>query len=421
MKNEIIAGLDLGSTKTVCMIAKMKENAAPELEGIGISKTKGFKNGIVTSIDEATESIILAVSEAEREANVKLTGAFVGITGSHIKGESSKGMISVTRAPTREITEEDVSQIIDQAASVKIPADREIIQKISQSFTVDDHIGIKNPVGLDGNRLEGNIYIITGAESVVQNICKVVNRAGLEVKEIILQSLASSYSVLDQDEKELSCAVIDVGGGTTDCVIFNEGQIKDVFTVALGGIDITNDISIGLAITRADAETIKTTNGVARSELAGNEVVKVQKFNRSGEQLVEKRAIASIIAPRVEEILGLVNRKLRYTNSETLPSAVVLTGGAAKMVGIDGLAERIFGIPVRIGSPNTIEVSTEEEREKIRVPSYASAIGLLIYGMMNQDTNHKKKGSNKYKGMGTRESKPWILKLGNKMGDWLLK
>lgn len=408
MKNEIIAGLDLGSTKVVCMIGKVKDptSSRPEIVGVGISKSNGFKNGIITGLDDATETIRMAVYEAEQQANVKLNELYIGIMGNHIKGENSRGVVSISRED-KEITHEDVKQLIEQALSVKIPVDRQIIHTIPQEFIVDDQTGIKDPVGLDGSRLEGGIYIITGATSVVQNIRKAINKAGFKVREFILQSIASSYAILSPDEREIGCMVIDIGGGTTDSIIFQNGIIKDTFTVPLGGVDVTNDISIGLTISRQEAEEVKLKYGVARSELAGNEVIRIRKFNKNGEQTVERRKLASIIAPRVEEIFGLVNRKLRYMDLDTLPSGIVLTGGTAKMTGIEGLAERIFGVPVKVGVPNTVEEISEE----IKNQSYVTAIGLIIYGATYK--NNKR--------MGKESSKSWILRMGKRLEDWLLK
>lgn len=406
MKNEIIAGLDLGTTKVVCGIAKVKDHSIPEVVGIGIAKSRGFKNGIITSIADATSSIRTAIHTAEQQASVKLTELYAGIAGNHIRGEHSKSVVSISRQD-KEITEEDVKQLIEQAVSVKIPADREIIHTIPQEFIVDDQTGIKDPIGLNGNRLEGSIYIITGASSVVQNICKAINKAGFKVREFILQSVASSYAVLEPDERELGCMVIDVGGGTTDAVIFQDGIIKDTFTITLGGVDVTNDISIGLTISRQNAEEIKIRYGVARSELAGNEVMRIQKFNKNEEQTIERKRLASIIAPRVEEIFGLVNRKLRYMDLDTLPSGIVLVGGTAKMTGIEGLAERIFGVPVKVGSPNTLEGLPEQ----IKDSAYATVVGLIIYGATHKNN----------RGMGKNSSKPWISRVGKRLEEWFLK
>jgi cell division protein FtsA len=406
MKNETIAGLDLGSTKVVCAIAKLKEDAAPELIGVGISKSRGFKNGIVTSLKEATESIGAAVHEAAKVANVKLFELYVGISGNHLQGENSRGMISISRQG-KEITEEDVRQVIEQAASVKIPADRKIIRTIPQEFVVDGQTGIKDPVGLEGSRIEGDIYLITGAASIVQNISKAVARAGFKVREMIPQSIASSYAVLASDDKEFGCMVIDIGDGTTDGVVFQGNNIRDTFTVTLGGADVTSDISIGLAVPRLHAEDIKLEYGVARSELAGQGEMKIRRPGQEGEETVERKMLASIIAPRMEEIFGLVNRKLRYMDLDSLPSGLVLTGGTAKMTGINGLAERIFGVPAKMGSPNTVEGLSEEMRD----PAYATSIGLLIYGM-NHRNNER---------MAQDLRKPVFSKFGKKIEDWLMK
>lgn len=414
MRSEIIAGLDLGSSKISCMIAKI-ENLTPdkpEIVGVGISKFKGLKNGIVTALEETAEAIRAAVSEAERQASVKLTELYVGITGEHIKGENSIGLVNISRG-NREITIGDVRQLIEQATSVNIQTDRDLLHAVPQEYIVDTNPGIKNPVGMYGNRLEGRIYMITGTTSVVQNICKAINKAGFKVREFILQSIASSYAILESDEKEFGCMVIDIGRSTTDGVVFQKSVIKDIFTIPLGSVNVTNDISIGLGISRQEAEEIKINYGVAHSEFAGNEMVKIRKFNKNVEQMIEKRNLASIIAPRVEEILGMVNERLKYTDLDTFSSGIVITGGMAKMKGIEEIAERIFGIPVRIGIISPIG----EFNEEIKDPSYASIVGLIIYGAIHGGAIHSK---NNNKEMGKYSSTHWMSKMGKRIGDWLL-
>jgi cell division protein FtsA len=388
------------------MIAKARQGLAPEIVGVGISKSKGLKNGVITSLEYASESINEAVNEAEKQANVKLSELYVGIAGNYIKGETSRGIVTISR-PEREITYEDVHQVIEQATFLPIPANREIIDAIPQEFIVDDQPGIKDPVGMNGNRLEATVYVITGVSSAVQNICKAINRAGFKVREIILQSMASSYAVLEPDDMELGCMVVDIGGGTTDGVVFYEGSVRDTFTINLGGMDVTNDISIGLTVSRHEAEEIKIKYGVANMKLSRNDTIRVEKIDKKGEQLIERKKIASIITPRVEEIFGLVSRRLRYTDLELLPSGIILTGGMAKMPGIEETAERILGVPVKVGILNAMEGLTDEVMDL----SFSSAIGLITYGVTHKES----------RAMGKDSGKPFIWRVTERMKRWLLE
>ena len=443
MKNEIIAGLDLGTSKVTCMIAKISPvlyengtNPGPEIIGVGISESKGLSNGIVINLERATESIKTAISTAEKNAGVKLTELYTAITGAHIRGESSRGVTSISRSD-KEITPADVSHVIDQAQAIKVPMDRSIIHSIPQEFILDDQPGIHDPIGMNANRLEGNIYIITGATTAVQNITKSVNRAGFKVRDIVLQPIASSYAVLDPDEQELGCVLIDMGGGTTDVAVFYNGGIHDILSLPLGGADITNDISIGLSTPRRIAEQIKLKHGVARSDLAHElpprprttntnpELIKIQKLGHNSEQVIEKKLLASIIAPRIEEIFALLRQKLTNngrlpTNDrglfyyDFLPSGIILTGGTAKMPGITGLAERVFGIPAKIGVPNTIDVNQYKD------PSFATSVGLIIYGSLNNQLPTMNRRSQTIS-MGKFSKTPLITTVSNRVRKWLLE
>lgn len=420
MKNEIIAGLDIGSSKVTCLIAKVnsdkvgtdRSDRMPEIIGTGIARSQGIAHGFVVNLEHAANSIKTAVQEAEKRSNVKLSEVYLSIAASHIRGESARGVVSISRQD-KEVTHDDVAQVIQQAVAIKVPLDRQIIHTLPQEFILDDLPRIQNPVGMSANRLEGNIYIITGSATAIQNICKAVHHAGIKPREIVLQSIASAYAVLSRDEQELGCMLIDIGEGTTDTAVFYNGAIHDTITLPLGGADITNDISIGLLISRAQAEEIKINYGVARSELASSDTFKIHGNN--GDRTIEKTTLAQILAPRIEEIFGILHRSLKYAEYlDLLPSGVVLTGGTAKTQGITGLAERVFRIPAKIGSPNTVEGIEPELRD----PAFASAIGLIIYGASNDKHTLKQ-----VQGMGkpTRSSASALGRFSNRMKRWLLE
>jgi cell division protein FtsA len=367
---------------------------------MGESKIRGFKDGVVTSLEEITKCIKEVVSHAEHEASVKLTDLYVGIGGSHIKGKNSKGRISISAS---EITANDIKQVIKQATSTEIPQGHQIIHAIPQEFFIDKQKGIKNPIGLTGKELNGSVFIITGNASCVQNISKAINKTGLNYREFVLHSIASSYSVVEPDEKELGCMVVDIGGATTDGIIFQNGNIKDIFTIGIGGNDVTNDISIGLGISRKEAEEIKLKYGIASPELVGNEKIKEIKSKQSA----ERKFLASIIRARVEEIFELVNQRIKYTELESLPSGVILTGGAVKLREIRGVAEEIFGMPVKIGIPNGIESADK----KIKEPSYSASMGLIIYSATHMTG----------KGMGKKRIGPSVSRFAQRIKRFLLE
>ena len=381
-KEDLIVGLDLGTTKISACIAEVNEKDEINVVGVGTTPSFGLRRGVVVNLDKTVQGIKQAVGEAELMAGVKVDNVVVGIAGDHIKSFNSRGVIAVSRTDEG-ITNEDIKRVIEQAKAVTIPMDRKIVHVLPQDYTVDDQVGIKEPVGMAGIRLEAEVHIVTAAVTAIQNIIKSIERAGLSVRDIVLQPYASSFAVLDDEEKELGVCLIDIGGGTTDFAIFFEGSIRHTSVVGLGGVNITNDIAIGLRTPRAQAEEIKKRYGVALASLVdSNEMMKVPGVGGRKEREVSRQILASIIEPRVEEIFNLVEREIKKSGfDDRLTAGIVLTGGTAKMEGLDQLAERIFDLPVKRGVPKGVVGLTDA----ISDPVYAAGIGLIIYGYKHRE------------------------------------
>ena len=380
MREKHIVGLDLGTTKIACIIAQVGDTGAAEVVGVGITPSHGLRRGVVTDLEEAADSIRAAVDEAEHGAGIKVEEVYTGIAGDHIRSMNSKGVVAISR-PNREITQDDINRVIEQAKTVSIPLDREIVHIIPQEFIVDDERGIRNPAGMAGMKLEVEVHIVTGAATSALNIYKSVEKAGLVVKGLVLQPLASSYAVLEPEEKELGVVLVDIGGGTTDVAIFYNGSIRESFVIGLGGVNVTNDIAFGLRTPRTCAEEIKKKKGVALTSMANKSLIEVPGVGGRGKREIKKEELANIIELRIEEIFAIVHKRIEESGfADLLPGGVVLTGGTAKMPGIDRLGEDIFGLPVKIGVPKGVEGLDDS----IRDPIHATGIGLILHGVYNE-------------------------------------
>jgi len=373
----MIVGLDLGTTKIATIVAEVDPENNLRVVGVGTSPSDGLRRGVVVNLDKTVQSIVKAVEEAELMAGVKVEAVYAGIAGDHIRSINSKGVIAVSRQGN-EITKQDVERVIEQAKAVAIPMDREIIHVIPQDFIVDDQHGIRDPVGMSGVRLEAEVHIVTGAVTSAQNIYKSIERAGLRVIDLVLQPLASSLSVLNDDERELGTALLDVGGGTTDLALFFEGSIRHTAVIGLGGNNVTNDIAIGLRTPAAQAELLKKKQGCAMQALVKqDEIIKVPGVGGREEREVSRQVLASIIEPRMEEIFSLTQREIKRTDyADLLAAGVVLTGGTASMQGMAELAEQIFNLPVRIGYPQGVGGLVDSVKD----PIHATGVGLVLYG-----------------------------------------
>ena len=391
MESNMFVGLDIGTTKIACIITELGEDGLLKVLGVGISPSDGLRKGAVVDIAKTVNSIKKAVEEAELMAGVDVDAVWVGIAGNHVKDINSTG----TAIIDKEVKREDIERVINSAKAVNISKDREILHIIPQEFVVDDQRGIKDPLGMCGVRLETKVHIITGAIASAQNIMKCVQDAGLKVIDLVLEPLASSYAVLEKDEKELGVALIDIGGGTTDVAIYFDDSIRHSAVVTFGGSNVTKDIAMGLGTPVEKAEEIKKAKGCAYLPLLrGNEFITVPGgLGGHEDREVSREVLVSIIEPRVEEILSHVLREIKRTEyADMLGAGVVLTGGGSLMEGVRDKAETIFQMPVKLGVPNRFGGLTEAARS----PAHATGIGLCMYAaeVSGGDKKGKKGGGN---------------------------
>jgi len=374
-KNLLVA-LDIGTSKVACLVAELGADGSLEILGMGSHPSRGLKKGVVVNIEATVAAIQRALEEAELMADCKIASAYVGIAGSHIRSFNSTGMVAVK---DREVGVIDVERAIETARAVNIPTDQQILHVLRQEFIIDGQEDVREPIGMSGVRLEVKVHIVTGAVSAAQNIIKCVRRCGIEVKDLILQPLASSRAVLSEDEKDLGVCLLDIGGGTTDIAVFTHGAIRHTAVVPIAGDQITNDIAMALRTPTADAETIKIRHGVALRQLADpNQMLEVPGIGERGTRSLSRQTLAEVIEPRVEELYSLVQQALRDSGfEELLSSGIVLTGGSAVMQGMVELGEEIFHMPVRIGVPRYAGGLADV----VRTPRYATAVGLLLEGV----------------------------------------
>ena len=404
-KTNVIVGLDLGTTKTCVIVGEITDQGV-DIIGIGSYPSEGLRKGVVVNIDSTVEAIKKAVDEAEHMSGCEISSVYAGIAGGHIKGQNSLGIVAVKG---REVDEEDVQRAIEASKAIAIPTDREILHTLPQNFIVDDQDGIRDPVGMSGVRLEAKVHIVTGAVTSIQNIVKSVNRVGLEINEIILEQIASSEAVLSNDEKDLGVALIDIGGGTTDIAVFTAGSVKHTAILPVGGNYLTSDIATGLRTPLADAEKIKIKYGCAFSALiAKEETIEVPSVGGREPREVSRQILGRIVAPRMEEILTLAYKEIVKSGYEDILAAgVVLTGGTALLKGITELAEQIFNMPVRRGSPTGIGGLNDV----VNSPMYATGVGLVLYGSKHISKNAFIQGSGSLFVNMFKKIKKWFLEF----------
>lgn len=375
----LIVGLDVGTTKVIALVGEASSESHIEVIGMGSYPSHGLKRGVVVNIESTIQSIKHAVQDAELMAGCQIHSAYAGIAGSHIRSLNSHGMVAIR---DKEVFPLDVERVIGAAKAVAIPADQKIIHVLPQEFVIDDQAGIREPIGMSGVRLEAKVHIVTGAVSAAQNIFKCVQRCELEVEDIILEQLASSYAVLTDDEKELGVCMIDIGGGTTDIAVFTGGAIFHTAVIPIAGDQVTNDIAIALRIPTKYAEEIKIKYG-ASLPISGenNETICIPSVNHRSSREISKRVLSEVIHARYEELFTLVLTELkRYGLEDLIPSGVVITGGASQMEGAVELAESVFRMPVRIGVPQHVKGLLDI----LGNPIYSTSVGLLLYGYRQQ-------------------------------------
>jgi len=379
---EIITGLDIGTTKIGVIIAEAEEHSQPKIIGVGTAPSEGLRKGVVVNLEKTVRSIENAMEHAEQMAGIKVDQVYVGIAGDHIRSYNGRGVVAVA-GPDNEITEDDVRRVIDAAKAVVMPIDREIIHIIPQEFIVDDQRGIKDPLGMSGVRLETEVHIVTGAITSAQNICRSVERADVDVKDLVLEPLASSYSILSEDEKELGVVVMDMGGGTTDIAMFFEGCIRHTAVVALGGGNVTNDIALCLRTPLDQAEMVKVKYGCALPDLIEEKekTIDIPGVGGRPPRKVAQELLVDIIHPRMEEIFRLAAGEIRKSEFANLMTAgIVITGGGALIKGAVELAEEVFDMPVKLGIPKGFSGLIDLAKS----PIHATGVGLIMYALAHR-------------------------------------
>lgn len=377
-RDDLIVGLDIGTTKICCVVGEVAESGL-NVVGVGVAPSMGLRKGVVVNIENTVASIKKAVEEAEMMAGCEINSVYAGIAGGHIKGINSHGVIAIKG---REVCQQDIDRVVEAARAVAIPLDREVIHTLPQEFIVDDQDGISNPLGMSGVRLEAQVHIVTGAVTSAHNIIKCCNGAGLDVCDIVLESLASAETVLTKEERDLGVALLDFGGGTTDLAIFAGDNIQHTWVLALGGNNVTQDIAVGLRTPLAEAERIKVHHGCCRTALIKkDETVEIPGLGGRKPKVLSRQNLGAIIEPRVEEVFSLVQREIERSGfNEAVTSGMVLTGGSALLPGVVELAEDIFNLPARVGYPTEIGGLTDV----VNSPAYATGVGLVLYGLRNE-------------------------------------
>lgn len=401
-EKRLIVGLDIGTSKVVAIVGEISPEGSTDIIGIGSHPSTGLKKGVVVNIESTVQSIQRAVEEAELMAGCQIHSVYAGIAGSHIRSLNSHGIVAIRDS---EVNAGDVERVIDAAKAVAIPADQRILHILPQEFVIDNQEGIREPIGMSGVRLEAKVHMVTGAVSAAQNIVKCIKRCGLEVDDIILEQLASSYSVLTDDEKELGVCIVDIGGGTTDIAIFTEGAIRHTAVIPIAGDQVTNDIAVALRTPTQHAEDIKIKYACALRQLTSLEdTIEVPGVGDREAKKMSRQTLAEVVEPRYEELFTLVQAELRRSGfEEIIPAGIVLTGGSSKMEGLIELAEEVFHMPVRLGVPQGVSGLVDV----VRNPIHATGVGLLLYGQQQNET----RGS-------YDESESGFGKLLKKMKQW---
>ncbi|MRI35374.1 cell division protein FtsA [Endozoicomonas sp. OPT23] len=380
----LIVGLDIGTSKVVAIVGEVSQDGQIEVLGIGSHASKGLKRGVVVNIDSTVHAIQRAIEEAELVTGCKIHSVYAGIAGNHIRSLNSHGIVAIR---DREVNSADIDRVIDAAQAVAIPADQRILHIEPQEYIIDTQEGVKEPKGMSGVRLEAKVHLVTCAVNAAQNIENCVRRCGLDVDDIILEQLASSYAVLSEDEKELGVCMVDIGGGTTDIAIFTDGAIRHTAVIPIAGDQVTNDIAMALRTPTQHAEELKIKYACCLTQLAGaDDMIKVPSVGDRPARELSRHSLAEVVEPRYEELFTLIQAELRRSGFEELiPAGIVLTGGTSKIEGAVDLAEEIFHMPVRLGVPQAVQGMTDF----VSNPIYATGVGLLHYGLKEQKEGRK--------------------------------
>jgi cell division protein FtsA len=374
-KERYLVGLDIGTSKTTAIVGEPGENNSLNIVGMGVAESNGIRRGLVVNLEAAVDSIKKAIVEAELTAGIEIDDVHLALCGPHVKGFNSRGVVAVS-GKNREITHEDIGRAIDAAKAVSLPTGRQILHVLPQDFVVDDQDGIRDPIGMTGARLEVNVHVVTGSVTATQNIIACVNRASVRVKGTVLGQLAASDAVLTEDEKELGVALLDIGGGTTDLAIFERGSLWHTAVIPVGGDHFTNDIAVGLRMPIPEAEKLKRRSGCALSGMVEDEeTIEVASVGGRRPRVMGRRILTDVLQPRAEEIFHLVWDEIRHAGYEkALNSGIVLAGGGAILDGLPEIAEQIFDLPIRRGSPTGVGGGLADH---VNSPAFATAVGLV--------------------------------------------
>lgn len=403
--SEVIVGLDIGTSKVLAVVAEVSENDEIELLGVGQQPSRGLRKGVVANIESTVQSIQQAVEEAELTAECRISSVYAGIAGGHINSMNSHGVVAIRDRD--EVSHGDIERVLDAAQAQAIPNDQRVLHILPQDFIIDGQEGIREPIGMSGVRLEAKVHIITGAVSAAQNIIKCITRCGLQVEDVVLEQIASSYAVLEEDEKELGVCMVDIGGGTTDIAVFTDGAIRHTAVLPIAGDQITNDIAVALRTPTQAAEELKKKFGSALVQLAPEgEMIDTPSVGERAPRKLARTTLADVIEPRVEELFLLVQAELRRSGyEELLGTGIVLTGGSVRMAGMTELAEEIFHMPVRLGVPQYVGSLSDV----VRNPSYSTAVGLVLFGHRHRAERESRTG---------RISAPAPAELINRIKQW---
>ncbi|MGH9573757.1 MAG: cell division protein FtsA [Candidatus Acidiferrales bacterium] len=376
-KERHIVALDIGSTKTCALVGEQNDDGAVRFAALGAAESKGWRKGQIVNLDLAVSSIRRAVEEAETIVGVPVESASVGVAGSHVRGINSRGGVTVANRP-RDIQRDDVRRAIEAARGITLPEDREVLHVLPQEFYLDGHDSIRDAIGMVGQRLEANVHIVTASGTATQNIVTAVNRAGVRVDDTVLEPFASAESCLTQDERELGCCLLDVGGGTTELIAYSGGCVRHTAAIPVGGDHFTNDLAVGLRTPIPEAEKIKREHAcVFRGLIAEDRAIEIASVGDRPPRTVFSRMLAEIVEPRAQEFLMLIRDELRRGGIESqIPAGIVFTGGGAHLRGLPEMAEKIFNLPVRIAAPRGLAGMTDE----VSQPEYSTAVGLVLYG-----------------------------------------
>jgi len=375
-EDNLIVGLDIGTSKVVAIVGEYDEDGSVNIIGFGYHKSKGLKKGVVVDINATVESIQRAISEAETMAGCQIHGVYAGIAGNHIRSYNSQGVVAIKE---REVSAMDVDRVIDSAKALALPADQLILHTLPQEYLIDSQDGVREPLGMSGVRMEAKVHLVTGAQTAAQNIIKCIEKCNLEVEELVLEQLASSYSVLTQDEMELGVCIVDMGGGTSDIAVWAQGGVQFTSNIPVAGDQVTNDIAHALRTPTKEAEEIKMKYACALTDLAREEeTIKVPTVGDREPRDLSRLTLAEVVEPRYEELFVLIKQELKRAGyDENLPGGIVLTGGTSKMEGVVELAESVFHLPVRIGSPSGLSGMTD----LMDNPTYSTGVGLIKFGV----------------------------------------